>query len=217
MVNTKTLVLIFIGFFILIFIIVLLLVFNQNKKPDTQQNSFLTPTIVQQKESLYVKFVPGKTTYDEVVKSLGNPTSIRKVGNKTYIWYPTAYSALPNVFVFTNGVLLYDIENFFGDYKKSLNFYTSKYGQPELSLFDKNDDTVEWMLFPKYGIALCVFSFDSSIVKIMYFVPQTKESFEKNFSEELGLIKTNVHEVLEVSPAVNDVFAPEILSPTPAP
>lgn len=204
-------------FFVLILILIFGLIFLKSKPSVPPQNAFPTPTTVQLKESVYIKFVPGKSTYSEVIKTLGTPYSVKQIGTKKYVVYSTAYSSAPNQFVFVNDVLLYDIENFFGDYKRTVSYYTSKYGNPEETLYDKNDEGLQWIIFPKQGLALAVFTFESSIVKVVYFEPQTIQQFEANFLDELGLIKEKKIEVIEVDPSQNEVFAPEVQDPSPTP
>lgn len=194
-----------------------------NARPSTNLNgqAVVTITPVQLKDSVYVKFTPGKTTYSEVVSALGNPLSTRKRDNKTYIFYPTKYSSLPNQFTFSSdGILLYDVENFFGDYRKSPGYYIDKYGSPEAKWFQKDEEAVEWLIFPKYGVALSVFVFENAIVKVLYFKPQTLQQFESTFLDELNLTKEKPVEVIQADPFENEVFAPEFEnapSPTPAP
>jgi hypothetical protein len=206
--------------FIIIIVVWFLLAAGKSKNIAPNQN-VPTPTLVQLKDSKYVKFTPGKTTYEEVIKALGTPSLVQKKNNKTYIFYSTKYSSLPNQFTFSsNGILLYDIENFFGDYKRSPGYYIDKYGNPEAKWFQKDEDGVEWLIFPKNGVALSVFVFENYIVKIVYFKPQTLQEFENTFLEELNLTKEKETEVIEVDPAQNEIFAPEIQnspSPTTAP
>lgn len=208
---------------LVIFIIIIVVLFLLNAtKTNTSPNgqAVVTITPVQLKDSVYVKFTPGKTTYGEVLKALGNPLSTQKKNNKTYIFYPTKYSSLPNQFIFTSdGVLLYDVENFFGDYRRNTGFYIDKYGNPEAKWFQKDEEAVEWLIFPKYGVALSVFVFENAIVKVVYFKPQTLQQFETAFLNELNLIKERPVEVIDAGPFENEVFAPEFEntpSPTPA-
>lgn len=196
------------------------LFFDKFSKP-TPPGEFPIPTKTELRDTTFNRFIPGQTTYEDVIKSMGEPQTSKTMGTKTYITYATKYSSLPNMFVFNDNILLYSVENFFGDYKKSLSYYTDRYAQPELLLFDKNDETVQWMVFPKYGIALSVFSFDNAIVKILYFSPQSKEVFEKNFVEELGLTSENPS-AIEESPETHEIFDPNlegvsVSSPTPEP
>lgn len=214
---------IFLVSLIVFIIIVVVLIFLNTAKTGTNPNgqAVVTITPVQLKDSVYVKFTPGKTTYNEVVAALGTPSSIQKRNNKTYIFYPTKYSSLPNQFTFTSdGVLLYDIENFFGDYRKNSSYYIGKYGSPEIKLYQKDEESVEWLVFPRHGVAISVFLFENAIVKVVYFKPQTLQEFEATFLNELNLSREKDTPVLEVAPAQNEIFAPEIekpQSPTPAP
>lgn len=204
-------------FFFLAILLVFAIIYLAGKPSVPPEQAFPAPTVVQLKDSAYNKFVPGKSTYSEVIKALGTPYSTKKIGNKTYILYSTGYPSAPNQFVFVNDVLLYDIENFFEDYKKPVSYYTGRYGNPEATLYDKNDESLEWLIFPKQGIALAVFVFESSIVKILYFEPQTLQQFETIFLNELNLTKEKEIEVIEVDPSENEVFAPEIQNPSPTP
>lgn len=216
--NTKILMLSLL-IFVFVVLIIAVLFFDKLSKP-TPLGEFPVPTKTELRDTTFNRFIPGQTTYEDVIKSMGDPLTSKTVDTKIYITYATKFSSLPNVFVFNNNILLYSIENFFGDYKKSLSYYTDRYGQPELLLFDINDETVEWMIFPKYGIALSVFSFDKAIVKILYFSPQTKEAFEKNFLEELSLTKETPEEIENSIQQTNEIFDPGLesitgFSPTP--
>jgi hypothetical protein len=146
-----------------------------------------TPGNFKTNYSNFDKLVPGKNNEKDVISLVGYPASEKPSGTKTYFYYPTPSSGINNVALFNNGVLVYATEEVFDKYRGVPEDYTKKYGAPEITMYDKNDEVIQWSVFPSHGVAIAVAPFQDIIVKITYFAPQAKKSFMANLSNELGL------------------------------
>jgi hypothetical protein len=80
------------------------------------------------------------------------------------------------------------LENVFGSYRGFYSDYTTAYGQPSLTLYNKDSADSEWFIFLKQGLGLEVGGND--ITQIVYFIPQPKDSFMENIASDLNLIST---------------------------
>lgn len=183
-------------FLLIVFISIFLVVLFSPQKENVYE-----PPKTNLKSSIYEKFIPGKTTEQEVVKELGRPVSIEERGGKKYYTYPTESVNFNNSVVFKENRVYYSIESFFGDFEKSPGDYVKSFGKPELTLYDVNNDTIVWSVFPKDGVAIAVSPFENLIVKILYFSRQSKAEFVQNFAQEVGLLeKREEHEEEVVAP-----------------
>ena len=137
--------------------------------------------------SNFNKLKPGKDTIKDIISLNGNPQSEKKSGEKTYLYYSTPSDRLKNVAVLQSGRLLYATEEVFEKYRGAPDEYVKKFGKPDLIMYGLADSGTEWWIYPSVGVAIDVASFEKTIVRILYFVPQKKENFIRIFSEELGL------------------------------
>jgi hypothetical protein len=169
-----------------------------------QKNNVQKPVASNTRSSIYERFVPGVATEEDVVKVLGNPQSKEEKDGKTFYYYPAESVNFKNTLVFKNGTLYYSIENFSSNLNRSPDDYLYAYGQPPLSLNDESDDALVWSVYPNKGVGLGIYPFESVITKILYFPPQTNESFLSEIAPQVnlkqkGLPDAEVHES-DVSP-----------------
>ncbi|MBI4097460.1 MAG: hypothetical protein HY426_00285 [Candidatus Levybacteria bacterium] len=133
------------------------------------------------------KVVPGKNTQDEVEKINGKPESVSTKDDKTYMQYKTPLENFINTVVLKDGRVVYSEENVFGPYRGSVSDFKDKYGTPDISLFENN---YPWSVYLGRGIA---FQHDGKdVLKILYFIPQDKETFMRTLAQELGLSVTPI-------------------------
>jgi hypothetical protein len=131
---------------------------------------------------------PGKSGLMEIEKINGPAISNAQSGNKTYLYYQTPSLDYKNTVVLKNGVLYYSLENVFGNYRGFYSDYTTAYGQPNLTLYNKNSTDSKWFIFLKQGLGLEVGGND--ITQILYFIPQSKDDFVINIAPDLNLTST---------------------------
>jgi len=160
---------------------------NQNQIPTPIINSHPTPlpSVFTQSYNNFNQLVPGKSTLQDIEKINGPAISSAKDGNKIYLHYQTPSADYQNIAAVKNGVLYYSLENVFGDYRGVYSDYTTAYGQPNLTLYNKTSTDSEWFIFLKQGLGLEVGGND--ITQIVYFVPQSKADFMTNIAPELNL------------------------------
>ena len=160
---------------------------NQNQIPTPIINSRPTPfpSNFIQSYNNFNQLVPGKSSLEDIEKINGPAISSTKDGNKTYLRYQTPSADYQNTIVLKNGVLYYSLENVFSNYRGSYSDYTTAYGQPGLTLYNKTSTDSEWFIFLKQGLGLEVGGND--ITQIVYFVPQSKADFMANIALELNL------------------------------
>jgi hypothetical protein len=183
-------VLFFAGCFILLvfFIFIGLSPFISSQKPQSIPPK-PTPGNFKTNYSNFNNLVPGKNNKNDVISLNGKPESEAVMGTKTYLYYSTPSLGIKNVAVLENNVLLYATEEVFAKYRGSPNDYAVTFGAPEITMYDKTDEVIEWRVYPSHGIAIAVAPFENVVVKITYFIPQTKNSFINSLSKELGLVQ----------------------------
>lgn len=138
------------------------------------------------------KVVPGKSTLDDVLRINGKPRSVSTVEDKTRLYYKTPLDGFTNEVFVQNNVVVYSIENVFGSYRGSVGSFNSSYGEPDLSLFDK-ENNYSWYVYLKQGVA--IENDGKDIGTILYFIPQDEEKFMSTLAVDLGLTSTpNIEE-----------------------
>jgi len=206
-------VLVFVLFLIFIPVVIYLSFGSRNMTPQSQTptqsptpavNSHPTPlpSDFTQSYNNFNQLAPGKNTLGDIEKINGPAISSVKNGNKTYLYYQTPSADYKNIVVLKNGVLYYSLENVFGDYRGLYSDYTKAYGQPSLTLYNKNSTDSEWFIFLKQGLGLEVGGND--ITQILYFIPQSKDDFMQNLAPDLNLVDTlpqRTYEPIEANPA----------------
>jgi len=186
-------VLVFILLLIFIPIVLYLQFAAKNPTPSTQIPTInLHPTPIPsdftQSYNSFNQLSPGKSDLKTIEQINGPAISSTKSGNKTYLYYQTPSADYQNTVALKNGVLSYSLENVFGDYRGVYSDYTAAYGQPDLTLYNKNSTDFQWFIFLKQGLGLEVGGND--IAQILYFIPQSKNSFISNLAPELNLVES---------------------------
>ena len=162
--------------------------FSTNKKPSTKPLVIPVPSDFKKDYSRIIYLVPGKSTYDNVLKILGSPISEVIDKNKTILNYPTPNPDFKNTVVIENGTVSFAVEYVYSAYRGAHTEYTTKYGQPELSLYSGEGEGYDWFIFLKKGIG--IESSNNEITRIVYFIPQERGSFINNVANFLGLLQT---------------------------
>ncbi len=172
---------IFIGAVIyIVFMVIVLALIKDVDKPS----SFTTGQI-EKDYSRLDEIYPGKSTRSEVERINGDPKSVTTEGDKTYLHYQTPLENFTNTVALENNRVVYSRENVFGPYRGSVSDFKAKYGTPNLRLFE---DNYPWSIYLKRGIA---FQHDArDVLAVIYFVPQSKESFMGTLARELELMET---------------------------
>ena len=136
------------------------------------------------------KVVPGKATLKDVERINGKPLSSKTEGNKTYLYYPTPLEGFTNTVVLENNVVSYSIENVFGSYRGTVQSLRTSYGNPDFTLYGA--DGYFWRVYLKEGFVAETDRTD--VTTIVYFIPQTKESFMASLAKELRLLEAPVEQ-----------------------
>lgn len=146
-----------------------------------------TPTNIEQPYSFLNQLSPGRSTIADVDNIAGKPTSIKKVGDKTYLYYNTPVSGLKNSVLLINNVVYYIYEHVFGNYRGTYNDFLKNYGVPDFVLYNQSG---AWHVFLSKGVV--VQANNNLILELVYFLPQGEEAFYKNVAADLGLTKKNL-------------------------
>jgi hypothetical protein len=183
---------------LLIFIpVALYLQFGSRNLPSQSQTPIINPhpaPILSDFNQSYGNFnqlSPGKSDLKAVEKINGPAISSAKNGNKTYLYYQTPSADYKNIVMLKNGILYYSLENVFGEYRGNYSDYVASYGQPALHLYNKDSSSSEWYIFLKQGLGVEVSS--NKVLRVLYFVPQSKTDFLRGLTLELNL--TNVSQI----------------------
>lgn len=136
---------------------------------------------------------PGKTTPSEVIRINGQPSSVDMKNGKTYFYYNTQFADLKDLIVFKNDIELYAVENIFEDTELSLEAVLKSFGNYET--YYSETDPFFWYVFFEKGVA--VQTGGKSILKVIYFIPQSENEFLNSVARDVGLSKeTPTPEVL---------------------
>lgn len=194
---------IFLTAFTLLFLIIILIPFVLRSKPQSSTSEptsvpiFSTPTT--DGTSGYAKLKPGRDSLQDVRKIFGTPDSKKTLGNKEYLFYKTSTPDIQNVVMVQNNKLVYATENTIGGKPAETGYYTKTLGTPDITLYDKNDEIVEWRIYSKKGVAVAIAPFENIVVRTTYFEPQQIDVFLKNLMYELGLVKEKAINVEEIA------------------
>lgn len=179
-------------FSVLIIGIILLVVFlllQKKPSPQTTQKPLPVSSDFSKSYSKFNYLKPGKSTYEDVVKLNGYPLSASTFGEKTYLYYPTPSKNDRNVILLSNKIVVYALENVYGDYRGKYLDYVGTYVTPSLTLYTSDSvNGLNWYVFLDKGIAIESNQID--ITKILYFIAQDKNSFITSVATDLGLSET---------------------------
>lgn len=131
------------------------------------------------------KVVPGKSTFNDVKKLNGAPQSVSRLDDKTYLYYKTPLERYINKVLIEKNIVVYSVENVFGSYRGKVSDYSSKYGLPDITLFEKGD-SYSWYVYLNEGIA--IENDGKDVGAILYFIPQNKNSFMQTIARELNFV-----------------------------
>ena len=115
----------------------------------------------------------------------GKPQSVKKEGERTFLYYLTPLENFTNTVVLDKNIVSYSIENVFGSYRGTAQGFRTAYGSPGLLLYGV--DGYFWFIYLNEGLAIETNNRD--IVSIVYFVPQTKETFMTGLAKEFKLLE----------------------------
>lgn len=139
--------------------------------------------------SLLYKVVPGKSTMNDVIKINGRPQTQQTNGDKTYLYYQTPSADYKNVVLLQGDVVVYTLENIFGNYRGNIETFKKKYGDSNITVYEKGND-FPWYIYLNRGLG--VQSSSGLITALLYFQPQGEQSFFSNIGNDLNLNKNNL-------------------------
>ena len=129
---------------------------------------------------------PGKSSFNDVIKTVGHPYSSSSFGTKRVLYYQTPSLDFKNMVILEKDVVVYALEYVFGNYRGNYNSYVYSYGQPSLSLYDPKS-YFNWYIFLKSGIG--IESSNNEVTAVLYFIPQSESGFLSSVAKDLGLLK----------------------------
>ncbi|MBI2420506.1 MAG: hypothetical protein HYV38_00265 [Candidatus Levybacteria bacterium] len=141
------------------------------------------------------KIIPGKSTLDDLIRINGKPASTKASGGKAYVYYKTPLEGFTNTILLENNIVVYSLENVFGSYRGNVSEYEKTYGEPDITLYDR--DLYSWYIYLDAGIA--IENDGKEIGTMLYFIPQDKQSFMETIAKELNLL-----EKIEIPPFETD-------------
>lgn len=187
--NNKGIYIIIVLTIVLSILIFALLLHSPSPTPANVTSIAISPTPVDL-ESNYSnlnKVFPGKTTLKETEDINGKPSSSSRDNEKTTLYYKTPIEGRVNKVVLEKNKTSYSIEHVFGDYRGNVSNFKSTHGEPELSLFDKQDN-YSWSVYLKQGIGIK--NDGKDIGAIIYFIPQSKIEFMNTIAKDIGIVET---------------------------
>lgn len=131
------------------------------------------------------RLVPGKSTFDDVIKINGKPESYSTFGNKTYLYYPTPLGGYRNVVLLENKKVLYAEERVFGPYRGTLVDFQNRYNGSFVKMYQEGEPFT-WYVYLDRGLGIKS-DLQGTIGAIVYFVPMSKKEFIKNVATDLGI------------------------------
>ena len=137
---------------------------------------------------------PGISTEQEGISLMGKTEDANYAGGKKYLIYKTPFKEFKNLVVIKDGKVYFALENVFGNYRGGLSDYQNNYGEEDLILYETDDEGV-WHIFLENGLAVKILG---ELREVFYFIPQDRESFLQNFSEELSVSEKTQEEEPEV-------------------
>lgn len=182
----------------IIFIVIIIAVALSTKKSE---KTLIFPTPIplpsgyDQNYSNMNYLKPGESTIEDTIKINGIPKARSSFGENTELIYETPNSSYTNTAVFKNNVLQYAVEHVFSSYRGFLSDYLKTYGTP-LLLYSKNEEGFDWYVFLEHGVG--IESSNDEITKILYFVPQDKNSFLETVGSEVGISEEPLDPIEEV-------------------
>lgn len=169
--SMKTKFLLFLIFFVaVIFLTAIYSLFSQKKEVQVPQTTT--------KQTSFSSFSPGKSSEQDFIKNAGAPASQKSSGDKTYFYYGTKNSGTKDVAVFKNGKEDFSLENIFDSSQGSLDSFRQAFGGGNV-YFDGSP--FEWRVYPSNGVGIQTDG--KEILKILYFVPNNKDSLDEAIKE----------------------------------
>lgn len=170
-----------------LFLAVISLLNEPSSQPESTVAHPPLPKDLEQDYSSLNKVIPGKSTLSDVKEINGEPESVSRLGDNTYMFYLTPLRGFKNTVFLKGDVVAYSEENVFGSYRGTFESLTTTYGSPSLILYDKETD-YPWYIYLDRGIGFLTDERDVLIV--IYFVPQDKQSFIEDVAKDLKLSET---------------------------
>ncbi len=152
----------------------------------TTKPSSATPANLEEDYSRLNRVVPGKSTLNDLLRINGKPQSVSTKNDKTYLYYKTPLEGFQNLVSLKDNKVDYVIENVFGSYRGDVASFKTKYGDPDLILYD-NNTLYPWFIYLKGGVA--IENDKRDIGRIMYFVPKDKNNFMTTIAKELKMLE----------------------------
>lgn len=173
----------------IVFLGVVLLFLNHSNNTSINSTPIPVPSSFNNDYSNLNLLVPGKSTLQDVLNKNGAPFSKTVDGNKIHLYYKTPGTAYENVVFLKDNIVVYALENVFGNYRGNLSSFQKNNGKEEAMFYQtgQNSSGFPWYMYFKKGIA--VQSTSNQITAILYFIPQDKSSFMENVGNDLNFVE----------------------------
>jgi hypothetical protein len=170
---------------VLTLVFALSLVFRITNPKPTALNKTQVPANPTQDYSKINSLKPGKSSLQNVKEINGEPDSETVDGESTKLYYKTPLNGFTNEVVLKKNKLNYAVENIFGSYRGNVSEYITKFGEPDLILYDK-ETLYPWYIYLNKGLA--IENDKTDILSVLYFVPSSEDVFMSTVAEELGML-----------------------------
>lgn len=129
---------------------------------------------------------PGRSSLQNVKDINGEPDSEIVENDITKLYYKTPLNGFTNEVVLKKNKLNYAVENIFGSYRGDVSEYKTKFGEPDLILYDK-ETLYPWYIYLNKGLA--IENDKTDILSVLYFVPSSKNVFMNTVAADLEMLE----------------------------
>lgn len=147
------------------------------------------PMLPPQKQATFNSLVPGVSTKDDVIKSLGEPSDSKNNGN--LLEYLSSNPNSPNEVVFESGKVTLIREIITLKEQKSISDLEKEYGNAVNKLYGPHSAAgFDLYVISEKGIAYVGHVESGLLLEIWYFTPMTFEEFNYKYSKQYGYSST---------------------------
>lgn len=174
--------------------VLLLLALSKQKQTPGQTVVYPTPIQVQPQPTNEVSkisiLVPGKSSEEDVIKILGQPSSQSQTGPLTQLDYPSSLNNFNETVALKQNIVYYTIENVFSDstYGTTQGFI-SKFGNSFVVLYNTSGDYY-WDMYLSGGFG--IETNGEQILKMIRFTPQNEAGFLAVIGANIGVSQNKI-------------------------
>ncbi len=172
--------------FVVIFILLTLVIFfffykNKTKKVIQNQTAGVQ----------YKDLTPGKSSPDDIVKTLGNAINEKQDGNNTVLEYKSNNPNFNNQFLITSNTLVFVKQIVTMDEKITISDINQKYGNYTNVLYGPSSvNGFDLYIYPDKGIAYIGHQRADIVLEIWYFPPTDIKTFESLYAKDYSEVIT---------------------------